>query len=169
MDDVSPPPIASIDEEWLTIHAAARRLGVTPTAIRNRIKRGTLQTRPNGNFGRLVRVPLRLVRVPLTVPGTVPLTPEEPVTETVPPTVPLTVTLTVMADHVATLKTALAKAEGELETLRPERERLAAEAATVPVLREALSELKAEREHWQLLATDLMQRRRRWWPWRRAG
>jgi hypothetical protein len=56
-----------------------------------------------------------------------------------------------------------------LETLRPERERLAAEAATVPVLREALSELKAEREHWQLLATDLMQRRRRWWPWRRAG
>ena len=165
MDDVSPLPPASLDEEWLTIHAAARRLGVTPTAIRNRIKRGTLQTRPNGNFGRLVRVPLRLVRVPLTVPGTVPLTPEEPVTETVP----LTVTLTVMADHVATLKAALAKAEGELETLRPERERLAAEAATVPVLREALSELKAEREHWQLLAMDLMQRRRRWWPWRRAG
>jgi hypothetical protein len=93
MDDASPPPIASIDEDWLTIHAAARRLGVTPTAIRNRIKRGTLQTRPNGNFGRLVRVPLRLVRVPPTVPGTVPLTPEEPVTETVP----LTVTLTVMA------------------------------------------------------------------------
>ena len=46
---------------------------------------------------------------------------------------------------------------------------LAAEAATVPVLREALSELKAEREHWELLATDLMQRRRRWWPWRRTG
>jgi hypothetical protein len=34
---------------------------------------------------------------------------------------------------------------------------------------EALNELKAERDHWQLLATDLMQRRRRWWPWRRAG
>jgi hypothetical protein len=46
---------------------------------------------------------------------------------------------------------------------------LAAEAATVPVLREALSELKAEREHWQLLAMHLMQRRRRWWSWRRAG
>ena len=93
------------------------------------------------------------------------LTPEEPV----PVTVPLTVTLTVLADHVATLKAALAKAEGEIEVLRPERERLAVEAATVPVLREALSELKAEREHWQLLATDLMQRRQRWWPWRRAG
>jgi hypothetical protein len=37
------------------------------------------------------------------------------------------------------------------------------------VLREALNEMKAEREHWQMLATDLMQRRRRWWPWRRAG
>ena len=87
--------------------------------------------------------------------------PEEPVTKSVP--------LTVLADHVATLKAALAKAE---KIRRPERERaerLAAEAATVPVLREALSELKAEREHWQLLATDLMQRRRRWWPWRRAG
>ncbi len=69
MDDVSPPPTASLDEEWLTIKAAARRLAVTPTAIRNRIKRGTLQTRPNGNFGRLVRVPLTVTQpVPLT-PG----------------------------------------------------------------------------------------------------
>ena len=90
-----------------------------------------------------------------------------------------TVPLTVLADHVATLKAALAKAE---KIRRPERERaerLAVETATVPVLREALNELKAERDHWQLLATDLMQRRRRWlagrslgegwWPWRRAG
>ena len=51
-------PTASLDDEWCTINAAARRLGVTATAIRNRIKRGTLETRPNGNFGRLVRVPL---------------------------------------------------------------------------------------------------------------
>ena len=63
--------------------------------------------------------------------------PEEPVTETVP--------LTVLADHVATLKAALAKAESELEIQRPERERAERLAATVPVLREALSELKAER------------------------
>ena len=87
--------------------------------------------------------------------------PEEPVTETVP--------LTVLADHVATLKAALAKGESELEIRRPERERaerLAVETATVQVLREALNEL---RDHWQLLATDLMQHRRRWWSWRRAG
>ena len=81
--------------------------------------------------------------------------PEEPVTETVP--------LTVLADHVATLKAALAKAE---KIRRPERERAERLAATVPVLREALNEL---RDYWQLLATDLMRRRRRWWPWRRAG
>ena len=94
-----------------------------------------------------------------------------------------TVPLTILADHVATLKAALAKAESELEIRRPERERaerLAVETATVPVLREALNELKAERDHWQLLATDLMQRHRRrwlagrslgegWWPWRRVG
>ena len=52
------PAGASLDDEWLTVNGAARRLGVTATAIRNRIKRGTLETRPNGNFGRLVRVPV---------------------------------------------------------------------------------------------------------------
>ena len=73
MDDIAPPlaPLAPFDahhgegnrhlqgegnrdphgdaDEWLSINAAARRLGVTATAIRNRIKRGTLETRPNGN------------------------------------------------------------------------------------------------------------------------
>ena len=52
-----------------------------------------------------------------------------------------TVPLTVLADHVATLKAALAKAE---KIRRPERER--AErlgTATVRVLREALNELDA--------------------------
>ena len=44
-------------EEWVTIAEAARRLRVTPTAIRGRIERGTLEVKPNGNRGRLVRVP----------------------------------------------------------------------------------------------------------------
>jgi chromosome segregation ATPase len=35
---------------------AARRLGVTPTAVRNRIERGTLESKPHGNRGRLVRL-----------------------------------------------------------------------------------------------------------------
>jgi hypothetical protein len=91
--DAATPPTEPIDEDWCSINEAARRLGVTPTAIRNRIKRGTLPTRPNGNFGKLVKVPhMVTLTVPLTpgeleghgaphlpetVPGTVTLTAEE--------------------------------------------------------------------------------------------
>jgi DNA repair exonuclease SbcCD ATPase subunit len=139
MDDLAPPlvPLEAphdedncdphYDGEWFTIEAAARRLGVTATAIRNRIKRGTLETRPNGNFGKLVWVPLTMSR-------TVSLTPESPAT------------LTALSDHVQTLKAALAKAEAELELLRHERERadrLEVEAAVIPGLREAIEALKA--------------------------
>ena len=42
---------------WLTVAEAARRLGVTPKAIRNRIKHGSLESRPRGNAGREVFVP----------------------------------------------------------------------------------------------------------------
>jgi hypothetical protein len=62
-------------EDWCSINEAARRLGVTATAIRNRIKRGTLEHRPNGNVGKLVRVPLTVtVTAPEPLGGTVPLT-----------------------------------------------------------------------------------------------
>jgi hypothetical protein len=43
--------------EWLSVAEAARRLGVVPKAIRNRIARGTLRWRPKGNQGREVFVP----------------------------------------------------------------------------------------------------------------
>src|SRR4051812_998053 len=42
--------------EWLTISAAARRLGVSRRAIQKRIERDTLRWRPDGNKGRLVLV-----------------------------------------------------------------------------------------------------------------
>jgi hypothetical protein len=42
---------------WLTVAEAARRLGVTPKAIRNRIKHSSLESRPRGNAGREVFVP----------------------------------------------------------------------------------------------------------------
>src|SRR5215203_7422704 len=104
-----PAPTTSLDNDWCSVNEAARRLGVTATAIRNRIKRGTLDTRPNGNFGRLVRVPRTVTLTPKEpVPGTVPLTPQE------------RVTLTVLADHVTTLKAALVKLEAEAKR---ERER----------------------------------------------
>lgn len=65
----SPSVPDDLDENWCSVAEAARRLGVTPTAIRNRIRRGTLDTRPNGNVGHLVRVP-RPEPVFDTVPGT---------------------------------------------------------------------------------------------------
>src|SRR5689334_14448582 len=40
--------------EWLSVAEAARRLGVTEKAVRNRIRRGTLEWRPAGNHGREV-------------------------------------------------------------------------------------------------------------------
>ena len=172
-------PTTSLDDDWCTVNEAARRLGVTATAIRNRLKRGTLDTRPNGNFG-------RLVRVPRTVHPTVTLTPAEPVPVTVPLTpeerVTLTVTLTVLEDHVATLKGALGKAElageraGQERDAANERARLAeAEAATVPALRETVealktalassrdqtAEIRAERD--RLLTREHLRESRRWW------
>jgi hypothetical protein len=41
---------------WLTITEAARRLGITPKAIRNRIQHGTIEWRSAGNRGREVLV-----------------------------------------------------------------------------------------------------------------
>src|SRR3954463_3567926 len=78
------------DDGWCSVNEAARRLGVTPTAIRNRIKRRTLKTKPNGNHG-------HLVWVPRPVSPTLPLTADGTVTATVSPTVPETMTPTVLA------------------------------------------------------------------------
>jgi hypothetical protein len=43
---------------WLTISAAARRIGVSRRAVQKRIERNTIKWRPDGNRGRLVFVPL---------------------------------------------------------------------------------------------------------------
>ncbi len=167
MDD-TPTPTISLDDEWFSVNAAARRIGVTPTAIRNRIKRGTLEVR-NGNFG-------KLVRVPLTVPARVSLTPEE--------REPLTVTVTVLRDHVETLKAALAKAEGELEGLRGRAAQLAGLEAqgealhkAARLLRAQADEVRVDRDYWReqarhlaLSQQQLLQAHtpRRWWRRRSA-
>lgn len=101
------------DQDWCSINEAARRLGVTPTAIRNRVKRGTLKTRPNGNYGHLVHVPRP--QVPLTV--------SEPVSPTVPPTVPEPVTPTVTDTLIAELRERLAGMEARTIELRADVER----------------------------------------------
>src|SRR5215212_3417645 len=67
------------DDEWCGTQEASRRLGVTPAAVRNRIRRRTIEVKPNGNIGRLVRVPRT---VPGTKPAPIPSTDSEPVPST---------------------------------------------------------------------------------------
>src|SRR3954447_19634684 len=43
--------------EWATVAEAARRLGLTPKAVRNRIARGQIEWRARGNEGREVFLP----------------------------------------------------------------------------------------------------------------
>jgi len=165
------PPTTSLDEEWCTINGAARRLGVTATAIRNRIKRGTLETRPNGNFGKLVRVPLTVtitpeepvtVTVSEPVTPTVPLTPPVPVTLTPEERVTLTVTLTVLQGHIERLESELADA----------KERAAdrdAVASQIEALKAVLDLERQRTEEWKSVADRFAQQaerlaaRRSWW------
>ena len=55
-DDQGDDP-GTVPGQWLTVEAAARRLNVTPKAVRNRIKHGSLEWRAKGNAGREVFVP----------------------------------------------------------------------------------------------------------------
>src|SRR3954449_11311701 len=93
------------DDGWCSVNEAARRLGVTPTAIRNRIKRRTLKTKPHGNHG-------RLAWVPRPVPLTVPLPVSNTVSDTVPGTGDLLVTE--LRDRIGELQTRLTAAQDEL-------------------------------------------------------
>ena len=118
--------------EWLIIPEAAKRLGVTPQAIRKRIKRGTMQALRN-NRGQ------EIVQIPVAVDGS--QEPEEPpepagqLAETVRPQPRPTTVRTVATDrdreidrlqaahaaHVATLERQLAaitaQSEREIERL----------------------------------------------------
>ena len=158
------------DEDWCSVNEAARRLKVTPTAIRNRIKRRTLETKPNGNHG-------RLVRVPLTVTGTGSDTVPPTVTDTVPLTVPPTdypSVVDVLNRLTERLETELGAVRMELASVKVERDAereraadLATEATTAPVLRgsvEALRQaLDSERQHKAELRRELDLARRPWW------
>jgi hypothetical protein len=51
------PRDAFTDGPWLTVAEAARRLRVSPRAVRGRIRRGTLRWKAAGNAGKLVLLP----------------------------------------------------------------------------------------------------------------
>ena len=151
------------DKDWCSINEAARRLKVTPTAIRNRIKRGTLKTRPNGNHGRLVHVPLP---VPLTV--TLPVTPTS--SDTVTPTVVDTVTPTPdplvpeLRAQISALEMRLRATQDELIAMA---QKVGASEAEISALQAQAIEVRADRDAWRAqaerLAVPAPVERRSWW------
>ena len=150
------------DDEWCGTQEAARRLGVTPAAVRHRIKRRTIEVKPDGNIGRLVRVPRTVPRTdPVPLPGTDP----EPVPGPV-------------AALIAELRDRISELQAERASLRQEmaQERVAAaseraamqEAVTAQVkaLTDVIEELRRDR---QALTALPPPSRRAWWPGRRSA
>jgi hypothetical protein len=173
-------PVSSLDDDWCSISEAARRLGVTTTAVRSRIKRGTLEIRPDGNFG-------RLVRVPFPVQGTgASMGPE-------PATLAVTEIVTILSRHIERLEAeieALKQERAEALTRAADRDAMAARAAalqaTLQVEKQRIVELQfnrdglqADRDRWARQAERLAVARfgaapepkssRRWWPPRRSA
>jgi hypothetical protein len=130
------PPTVPEDDDWCSVAEAARRLGVTPTTIRNRIKRHTLETKPHGNQGWLVRVPKPLPSpVTLTVSTPLPERLGEPVTPGAEGTIKA------LEEHIQTLRALLDESNAAH----------AAEVArlieTQTQLQDELQEARAEADH----------------------
>ncbi len=160
------------DKDWCSINEAARRLKVTPTAIRNRIKRGTLKTKPNGNHGRLVHVPLP---VPLTI--ILPVTPTG--SDTVPPMVTDTVALPVTPTPdplVPELRAQIGALEMRLRATQEEllamAQKVGASESEIIALQAQMIEVRSDRDAWrqqaERLAVPTPPERRSWWK-RLAG
>jgi hypothetical protein len=163
------------DKDWCSINEAARRLSVTPTAIRNRIKRGTLKTKPNGNHGRLVGVPLPVTP---TVILPVPLTGSDTVGVTVPlavsNTVPLPGSPTIPDPLVPELRAQISQLEVRLKAIQDEllvmAQKVGAGESKIVALQAQAIEIRADRDAWRQQAERLAApiERRPWWK-RLAG
>jgi hypothetical protein len=153
------------DDEWCGTQEAARRLGVTPAAVRNRIRRRTIEVKPNGNIGRLVRVPRT---VPSTRPAPMPSADPEPVPGTDPEPAPNAV-----ADLISELRDRIKELQAERAAMRHEmaQERAAAAqeraavrdalTAQVAALAAVVDELRRDRQE--------VERRRGFWGWFRRS
>jgi len=131
--------------EWLSVSAAARRLGITRQSLQNRIKRGSVEHRRNNRGDPLVRIV-----------GDFP----QPVSDAVArsfaaPAAPLAASGPVSLDDVCRLL-------GE-QSERMERQHSAAMAMMVE--RVDAAELRAERveEHLTRVLDALLIERRSWW------
>jgi hypothetical protein len=149
------------DKDWCSINEAARRLKVTPTAIRNRIKRGTLKTKPNGNYGRLVQVPLPVIPT-VTLP--VSLTGSDTVSGTITPSVSDTVPLTIPDPLVPELRAQISLLEMRLKTTQDElvamAQKVGATETELAALRARAMEIRVDRDAWRQQAERLA---RPWW------
>ena len=128
------------DGQWLSVAAAARRLGVSPRAIRGRMKRGTIEWRPLGNTGREVLVTSEDAARDEDRDG------------------PADV-LDQLREELADLREALGRAEARAESAdRIAEARVETAQAEAKMLRELIAELRAE----------LTRARKPWW-WRMLG
>jgi hypothetical protein len=105
---------------WLTIPDAARRLRVTPQAIRDRVRRGTLDTRREAHGNRvklLVKVDPAMAPSPDEgLEQRLMETLDQRLAEALPKALEK-----VLAEHVGDLRVRAERAEAELDTLRARR------------------------------------------------
>ncbi|MBF0515384.1 MAG: hypothetical protein HQK81_15170 [Desulfovibrionaceae bacterium] len=146
-----------VDSEWVTVTEASRRLGITRTAIYNRIKRGTLQTQTDNHGHQLVNIAVTVTRDTLrhvardTV--TPPLNQDPPPEHTQPRhDAPESVPVSVLRETVASLRDAHRATLDAIERLHQDQVEMLVE-------RIDRAELMIERL--------LEERRRPWWAfWR---
>jgi hypothetical protein len=127
--------------EWMNVAAAAKRLGITPKAVRNRIDRGAIPWRAAGNQGREVLVPAERDGGPGDWPGPS------------PGDVALLVEIARLEERLAAETRRSSELQGRLDRLETslELERSRADAA-----------LAAERSRGDRLAAELALARKGW-------
>jgi hypothetical protein len=145
--------------EWLSIAEAARRIGVTPKAIRNRLERGTLEWRSAGNHGREVFI--RPGTEPGGRPDDQPKDGQGTDPDYSPGDRPETVSLMVQVARLEERQAAIeARAQAEVEALRGQLEvEIAARNAVIEQVREALAKAEARADR---LEVALAEARRGW-------
>lgn len=143
--------------EWLPIATAARRLGISPKAIRGRIERRTIVWKQDGNRGRLVLVH------PGDGPGAAPEGPRD---------VPWDGEAEVAAEELAWLRGELAEARITIARLEEQKRAVqavadeqvrAARAVAVADVATAQAEIAAQEKLIEKLEEALAEARKPWW------